>query len=149
MAAATPVVDVIGLRALAKDIERAGDVASPLNVVLQEAGRAAAAPVGAAAQSALPAVETTEHEAGTMAGNVRLYTTRTGAGIRMGSARLPYAGPLEFGAWPEGREFIPSGRYLFPAAGRLAAESAQLYSEALERGFAAFPWTNQGDAPHD
>ena len=146
---ADPVVDVVGLRALAKDIQRAGDVASPLNQVLREAGRAAAAPVGAATQAALPAVETTEHTAGTMAGNVRLYTTRTGAGIRMGSAALDYAGPLEFGAYPEGREFVPNGRYLFPAAGRLAAESAQLYSDALQRGFDAFPWTNEGDSPHD
>jgi hypothetical protein len=67
----------------------------------------------------------------------------------MGRASLPYAGPLEFGGWPAGREFVASGRYLFPAAGRLAGEAAELYSNALQRGLDAFPWTNEGTDPHD
>jgi hypothetical protein len=148
--AATPTVDVIGLRALARDIKRAGDIASPLNDVLKEAGRQAAAPVAAATQGALPTVDTSQHSAGAMAGTVRVGAARTGAAVRMGTAALPYAGPLDFG-W-RGRAYLANGRYLFPAARSLATDSANLYTEALQRGFDTYPWTNetaQAEAVHD
>ena len=142
-------VDVVGLRALARDIARAGDIASPLNKVLKDAGLTAVSPIGGAVQAAIPQVETLDHEAGAMAGTVRIWSTRTGAGVREGTAGLPYAGPMEFGGWPRGRQFVTNGRYLFPAAGQLADQAAQLYSDALTRGFASFPWTNEGNTPHD
>jgi hypothetical protein len=147
--ATTPTVDVVGLRALARDIKRAGDVASPLNDVLKDAGRQAAAPVAAAAQGALPTVDTADHAAGAMAGTVRVGAQRTGAVVRMGRKSLPYAGPLEFG-WPShGRPYLANGRYLFPAARSLATDSAERYSDALQRGFNEYPWTNESEAVHD
>src|SRR6516165_3615890 len=75
-------VDVVGLRALARDIARAGDIASPLNKVLKDAGLTAVSPIGGAVQAAIPQVETLDHEAGAMAGTVRIWSTRTGAGVR-------------------------------------------------------------------
>ena len=100
----------------------------------------------------MPRVDTLSHDAGTMADSVRVSATRTGAAVRMGSAALPYAGPLEFGGWPDGREFVSNGRYLFPAAKRLATDVASLYSDALQRGLDAFPWSNittNAEAVHD
>lgn len=142
-----PQVAVVGLAALNRDIRRAGDIASPLNEVLAGAGRTAAEPVARATAVSLPRVDTLEHEAGTMADSIRVTATRTGAAVRMGTGRNPYAGPLEFGGWPPGREFVASGRYLFPAAGRLANEAATLYAEAVQRGLDAFPWTNTTTNP--
>jgi hypothetical protein len=119
---------------------------------LAEAGRTAADPVASAARSSLPQLDTPEHPAGTMANDVRLVGAKTGAGVKMGRASLPYAGPLEFGGWPPGRDMVPDGRYLFPAARDLASTSAELYSVALQRGFDAAVWTNEttnAEAIHD
>ncbi len=51
---------------------------------------------------------------GRLAGSLRAFATQRAAGVRMGSARLPYAGPYEFGGYPEGRPFIPEGRAIYP-----------------------------------
>jgi hypothetical protein len=150
--AQAPQVGVVGLRALNRDIKRATDNSGPIYAVMAQAGRMAAQPVADQTRSSLPQVETSEHPAGTMAADVRISATRSGAKVSMGRKSLPYAGPLEFGGWPHGRQFIANGRYLFPAAVSLASTSAQLYESAIESGFASFPWTNttsEGAAVHD
>ena len=56
----------------------------------------------------------------------------------MGRA-VPYAGPVEFGGWPEGREYVPQpGGYLFPAAHALADTAATLYAAGVQRAVDAF-----------
>jgi hypothetical protein len=60
----------------------------------------------------------------------------------MGRASIPYAGPVDFGGWPEGREYVSSGRYLFPAAGELAGTAAELYAAETQHALDAFNWTN-------
>lgn len=73
--------------------------------------------------------------------------TRTGAAVRMGRKAVPYAGPVEFGGWPEGREYIPGGRYLFPAAHALANSAASLYAAGVQRAIDGFNWTNETNNP--
>lgn len=131
-------VAVVGMNALRRDLRRLSeDVSGPLFEALKKAGRAAAEPVAAATRAALP------HVTGTLAGDVRVFASRTGAGVRVGRAAVRYAGPVEFGGWPPGRDFVRDGRYLFPAARGLAEASARAYSDELERVFSrSSVWTN-------
>lgn len=48
---------------------------------------------------------------GRLAGSIRPYGTQRAAGVRMSR---DYAGPYEYGGYPAGREFIPTGRALYP-----------------------------------
>jgi hypothetical protein len=145
--AQAPQVAVVGLSALNRDIKRATDNAGPIYAVMSQAGKQAAAPIAAQARSSYPTGAT-----GRLAASVRFSGTRSGASVRVGSASVPYAGPVDFGGWPEGRQYLTNGRYLFPAAVGLASEAAQLYEAALNQGFADFPWTNEttsAGAVHD
>ena len=56
-------------------------------------------------------------QTGRLAGSVKakLYKSERRASVRMGSAKVRYAGWMEFGG-TRGRPFIPAGRYLFPSA---------------------------------
>jgi hypothetical protein len=136
--AQAPQVALVGLNALNRDIKRATDNAGPIYAVMAQAGKEAAAPVASQARSTYPVGPT-----GRLAADVRVSGTRSGAAVRVGRASIPYAGAVDFGGWPPGREFLADGRYLFPAAVSLASESAQLYENALQRGFDAFNWTNE------
>jgi hypothetical protein len=148
---AAPVVGIVGAKALRKDLSQlADDVTGPLYTAMKQAGRDAAEPVAAATRQVLP------HVTGTLAGDVRTSGTRTGAAVRMGRASVPYAGWEEFGGTrPDGseREFISTGRYLFPAARSLAERAARSYSDNLARLFERSDiWTNttsDGGAVHD
>jgi hypothetical protein len=144
---AVPQVGVVGVRALLRDLERAGEPTGPLVAALKQAGTEAATPVADAARAAMPRVDTSLHPAGTLAGDIRVTATKTGAAVRMGRASIRYAGPVEFGGYPAGRPYLPQGRYLFPAATRLGPEAARTYSDALEAALARMSWTNQTTSP--
>jgi hypothetical protein len=142
----TPTVDVVGLRALVRDANRLCEDAGPLNKALSAAGKQAAEPVAAQARSSYP------QASGRLAGSVRTSGTRSGAAVRVGSAALPYAGPVDFGGYPPGREYVGTGRYLFPAAEQLASTAAELYSAGAQRAFDSFNWSNEttsAEAVHD
>jgi hypothetical protein len=148
---AEPVVGIVGLKALRRDVAQlTTDTSSALYEGIKAAGRLAAGPVASATRSALPRVT------GTLAGDVRTSGTRTGAAVRMGRAAVAYAGWIEFGgSLPGGqaRDYIPTGRYLFPAARSLSARAAADYSRALETVFnRSGIWTNttsDGGQVHD
>ena len=155
--AADPVVGIVGIKALSKDINKlTDDVRSPLFKAIQAAGKTAAEPVAAATRSALPTSDRPKvATAGQLAASVRTSGTRTGAAVRMGSKRVPWAGWVEFGGtrhkpFQSSREFVKDGRYMFPAARGLAERSASLYNDALTRVFASSGvWTNPGEQVHD
>jgi hypothetical protein len=151
MAQTAPSVDIIGLRALARDVKRMPDSAALLTA-FREAGRMAADPVATAIRSALPRSDT-EH-AGRLAGDVRTNATRTGAAIRVGRKTVPYAGPVEFGAWPRGRPFVATGRYIYPTAqgANLSMQALRTYSDAMQAVLDRYDWTNKTlnpEAVHD
>ena len=145
-------VDVIGLRALIRDLKSMGDAGSSVLKELQAAGRRAAEPVAAAVSAALPKVDVPGehgHPAGTIAATTRILGTKSGAKVAVGSKRLPYAGPLEFGGWPPGRNIVSAGRYIFPAAVGPAAAAGSVYADGIQRALDGFSWTNEGDSVHD
>jgi hypothetical protein len=148
--AEAPQVAVIGLKALMRDVARLPD--SPVMLAaLKEAGRRAAEPVAEAARSALP------HVSDALADDVRVTSSRTGAAVRMGRKKVPYAGWVEFGGTRQRphrsqRPFVATGRYLYPAARSLAATSAATYAAGLQRAFDSFGWSNtttDGARVHD
>lgn len=144
--AQVPTVGIVGMKTLRRDITRLTGDAGPLNKALSDAGKQAAQPVAAASLETLPRVS------GTLAGTVRVSGTRSGASVRMGKAKVPYAGAVEFGGWPEGREYLADGRYLFPAAHALADTVGTTYSAATQKALDAFGWSNETDsaeAVHD
>ena len=141
-----PAVALVGMKALRRDVAKLTEDGGALNKALSDAGRTAMQPVAAAVRSALPQVT------GALAGDVRVLASRTGAGVRMGRASLPYAGPVDFGGWPEGREYVAEGRYMFPAAEPLAETAATDYATGVQKALDAFAWTNQtndAEAVHD
>jgi hypothetical protein len=148
------IVEVIGAKALRKDINRlTADQRSPLYAAMRAAGAAAVAPILPAARAALPVSERPAgrwHRPGRLAASVRVGATRTGAGVRMGSKAVPYAGWVEFGGrrhrpHDSARPFVKDGRYLFPAAMALAPRAASDYADALTRIFGSSGvWTNTG-----
>jgi hypothetical protein len=142
MAASSPQVQVVGLRALSRDLAKMGATSGPLLKAMRQAGAAAAEPVAAVTRSSLPQVS------GRLAGDVRVTATRTGAGVRMGRSSIRYAGWVEFGGRrrvpvDSARDYNPRGRYLFPHAVQLAARSAELYAAAVTEAVNQFHWTNQ------
>jgi hypothetical protein len=148
---AAPVVGIIGAKALRKDLGRlADDVNGPLFRAMKRAGYASVQPIVGLTRSRLPSVS------GNLSMSVRASGTKTGGSVRMGRASVPYAGWIEFGgSRPDGstRQFIGSGRYLFPAAAGDASRASKAYSEALEQLFgSAGIWTNttgNGGQVHD
>ena len=143
-------VDVIGLRALIRDLKRMGDPGSAVLADMAAAGHRAAEPVAAAIESALPHVDVPGgHPAGTIAATTRILGTKSGAKVAVGSKRLPYAGPLEFGGWPAGRPIVAAGRYIFPAAVGPAYNAGSVYADGISRALENFDWTNTGDSVHD
>ena len=155
-AAKDPVVAIVGIKALTRDINKlTDDERGPLFKAIQAAGKTAADPVAAATRSALPTSDRDTRDAGKLAGSVRSSGTRTGATVRMGSKAVPWAGWVEFGGKRRRphlsqREFVKDGRYMFPAARGLAERSEQLYSAAMSKVFdTSGVWTNSGDGAHD
>jgi hypothetical protein len=141
-----PTVAVVGMSALRRDMARLTGDAGPLNKALSAAGRVAAEPVRDITRSRLPQVT------GRLADDVRITATRSGAAVRMGRASIRYAGWVEFGGTRRvphrsTREYLPRGRYLFPAALELADTAAGLYAAGVTKALDAFGWTNAGGTP--
>jgi hypothetical protein len=148
---AAPVIGLVGMSALRRDMKRlTDDDRSALYAAIKAAGKNAAEPVAARTRS------TVANATGRLGGSVRTSGTRTGAAVRMGKASVPYAGWIEFGgARPDGssREYLAGGRYLFPAAQGLGPVSADLYAAAMAHVLEmSGVWTNStddGGAVHD
>jgi hypothetical protein len=142
MAGKPPEVALVGFRSLRKDLARMVEDRGPLDDALKAAGKKAVEPIYTTVKAVLP------HDSGDLAGDVRSSGTRTGAVVRMGRVKIPYAGWIEFGGVrPDGseRDFVSTGRYLYPTArGRLATTVADLYSREIQSLINRFGWTNTG-----
>lgn len=130
-------VEVVGADALAHDLARFSSPQGALSASLDRAGRQAIEPVAAAVRSSLP------RDSGALAGSVRVGNEPAGASVTEGEGLL-YAGPVDFGGWPEGREYIAAGRYLFPAFAHVEPTAVDLYSSATQRALDSFSWSHTG-----
>jgi hypothetical protein len=136
----TETVDVVGLGALASDGRRLCAPGGALDNSLSQAGRTVLEPVASATRSAYPNVS------GTLAGSVTVTSSRSGAAVRVEAV---YAGPVDFGGWPPGRDYVADGRYLFPAAAGIDGAGPDAYAGATQRALDGFAWTNSGGSAHD
>lgn len=137
-------VEIVGLKALTRDLVRSADPrASEVLKYLQVAGRLAAGPVADQYRSSAPS------HTGRMVGTTRITSARSGATVRVGNKAVPYAGWVDFGGGHEheSRQYIKNGRYLFPAAHTFGPAAARLYSEAIQTAYDHFSWTNTGTTP--
>lgn len=141
-----PTVAIVGLRALARDLRKLSkETAGPLVDALKQAGREAATPVANATRAAVP------KESSALSSTARVSATRTGASVRYGTAKYPYAGWIEFGGVRRNprlsrRPFVAGGRYLFPAAAAAGPSAARHYIEAVTAALEKFDWTNETTA---
>lgn len=51
----------------------------------------------------------------------------------MGTARVPYAGPVDFGGYPGDRRYIATGRILYPALEAKRAAVMRRYEDAIQQ----------------
>jgi hypothetical protein len=143
---------VVGLKALMRDVDKlCKDERSPLWAAMKQAGYNAVKPVVPATRARLPhsgRKDSKHHKAGLLAGTVRATGYRSGAGVRMGSKKVPYAGWVEFGGkrsrpHESQRPFYSTGRYLFQEGRREAPRAAQEYTKAINTLFGKTAiWTN-------
>ena len=139
MAGPAPVVNVIGARALRKDLTRLGDAGGAILEQIKVAGRTAAEPVLTKARSAWPRTDLAHAHHGE---SLRVIGVKTGATIAEGGRSYGGTGWLEFGG-TRGRDYQPGGRFLFPAATGLASVVAELYSAGVQRALdSSTSWTN-------
>jgi hypothetical protein len=137
-----PLVEVVGLKAFQRDLRKLSDpTAGDLAKVLVQAGRDALTPIAYQVRDAYPAIT------GTLRGTVRITSSRTGAAIRVGSKKVPYAGPVDFGGYPQGRPFYKDGRYLYPTAKPLAGVAQRLYERDITEALNDYGWTNTTTSP--
>jgi hypothetical protein len=130
--------EVVGIRALTKDLLKlADDHSGTLLPYLQEAAMAAMQPGAEAVRGALPSVS------GRLRGSVRVRRNRTGATVIEGGEGVLYAGPVDFGGYPESRPYLPNGRYLFPQMERVTARAESIYTKAVQQALDRIQWTNE------
>jgi hypothetical protein len=152
-AAKTPQVQVVGLKVLARDLGKMTGPNGPMLKAMQQAARTAVEPVADATRSAIGGLAQAKNPPH-LAGDVRIALTKTGAGVRMGRSTVRWAGWVEFGGtrrtpYRSSRPFQPQGRYMYPAARRLAGTVAARYETAIARVLDDFHWTNSGGSAHD
>ncbi|HSS09738.1 MAG TPA: hypothetical protein VLL25_07630 [Acidimicrobiales bacterium] len=129
-----PTVEVVGLKGLRRDLIKIAD--DDIVKAFVDAGLKVAEPLVARIRAVLP------FDTGELSGSARAAKVRTGATIRVGSARVPYAGPTEFGGYPGSRPFMAGGRYIFPTAAAYAQTAVDTYTQAVNDIFANYRWSN-------
>jgi hypothetical protein len=135
---ANALVQIVGLRELRLDLARLDK--EYFTKAFVAAGVKVAEPLARRIRSALPSIT------GDLSGTVRVGKVRTGARIRVGTASVPYAGPVEFGGHPEGRPYLAGGRYVFPTAQGQAATAAKAYTEEVQAAIDHYPWSKPNAA---
>ena len=111
-------VEVDGLRDLRRAIRRAEEDYSDL----REAGLEAAEPVADTAVSLVPVLDAE------LQGTIRAAGQASGAVVRAGFARVPYAGPIHFG-WP-GHGIEPNP-FLYNALDQRRSDVMKIYERRV------------------
>lgn len=72
---------------------------------------------------------------GRLASSIRAFATQTGGRVRVGSAAVPYAGPVHFG-WPARR--IKPQPFIYDAMDERRQEVLQTYADRLSKIFVRY-----------
>jgi Bacteriophage HK97-gp10, putative tail-component len=80
---------------------------------------------------------------GALANSIRAAATMTGGRVRVGSASVPYAGPIHFG-WPARR--IKPQPFIYEALDPRRNEIAQLYAERISQLIVKYDLADSGGA---
>lgn len=115
-----PVLEVSGARRLRSTLKAAGDNLHDL----RDAHAAAAGIVAGASMPTAPKVT------GKLAASIRPAGTKTGAVVRAGGARVPYANPVHWG-WA--KRHIRPNPWLLRAAERTEPAWSAAYKRAVDR----------------
>lgn len=150
-------VRLVGIKALLKDVDKlTHDERSPLFAAMKRAGYNAVKPVATATREKIPdstRKDSATHKHGALAGSVRPSAYRSGAAVRMGSKKAPFAGWMEFGGTrlrpnKSSRPFFANGRYLFFAARQLSQTAGTQYADEINQLFGRTAiWTNSSSTP--
>jgi hypothetical protein len=142
--AEAPKVEVVGLVALQRDLQRGIAPGGSITAAMGRAGVRAINQVAERARAAMP------RDSGDMAGSVEVQTIPSGAGVLVG---VPYWGWVDFGGpRPDGaeRSYQEAGRYLFPAAETLDVAAQNAYGTEIASALDRFAWTNTSEGSvHD
>ena len=120
MARAKPAITIHGLREIRRNLDGLDDAIADLKAIHEEA----AGLVEAAASPLVP------RRSGTLAGTLRSSGTKTGARVKAGYKRVPYAGPIHFG-WPA-RGIRPQP-FLYDALDRRRNAVVDLYEDRVDK----------------
>jgi hypothetical protein len=124
-----PQIQLVGYKALRRDLRQFGDEAVAM---LKQVNKEAADMVADTARPNIPV------RTGRLAGTLRTTGTTRGGVVRLGRKAVPYAGPIHFG-WPNrpnqakawrGGPIAPNP-FLYEAADKRVADVVALYNERL------------------
>jgi len=118
-------IKIEGLRELQRTLKRLGDV-DTVNAI-KKLNRDAAQEAASKAQARVPV------RSGKLRQSIRGSGQQAAGVVRAGTARVPYAGPVEFGGYPGDRPFVAEGRYIFPAIEEVRKELRTRYEKELAR----------------
>lgn len=115
-----PLAEVRGVKELRKTMKQAGEDLNDMKDVHQAAGNL----VAGVAQGLAPSVS------GALAGSIRASRLAGGISVKVGSAGIPYAGPIHWG-WPSRN--IRESLFLTNAAMQTETQWVEMYYEGMER----------------
>jgi hypothetical protein len=127
--------------ALGRDLGRFAGKGGDLERAMREAHRKAVAPVAVAARGSVP------HDSGDLAGSVGDWVTDDDPTGWQAGYESDYAGPVDMGGWPPGRDYLSGGRYMFPAASGVDVTAANYDADGIQSALDAYSWTNTTDNP--
>lgn len=120
MARPKPAITIHGLREIRRNLDDLDDALGDLKAIHE----AAAKLVEDTADPLVP------RRSGALAGTLRSSGTKTGARVKAGFKRVPYAGPIHFG-WPA-RGIRPQP-FLYDALDRRRSEVVDLYEDRVDK----------------
>jgi hypothetical protein len=132
-------VTIVGVGALAGDLERLAATGGPLDRASSDAAVKLLTPAAATTTAAIPV------DTGAMAASVVVKPETLGAALSEGTG-VVYAGWVDFGGG-HGRPYLPQGRYLYPATADLEGQAEPVFDQAYQAAIDAFAWTNSGTTP--
>lgn len=124
-----PSIQIEGAKEVRRSLKHLGDKRVPDG--FKRVNKSAAELVAEAASQVVPV------RSGSLKQSIRALGQQAGATVKMGKAKTPYAGWIEFGGTIRRglvtRPFVKAGRYLFPTVERLRGKVEDMYLRELNK----------------